>query len=293
VVAGSTLVVDRRFSRRSFWATVAEYGVTWVNVVPAIIGVLAQSDPPDPDERSRVRFARSAAAPLPLSTAALFEQRCGVSVLETYGMTEAASQITANPLSRADRRPGSVGRPVGVELRVVDDSRRPVPAGTSGEIEIRGTTVVSDYWATGDEAPASWPATDAEGWLGTGDVGSLDEDGFLRLLARSDDVINRGGEKIYPGEVEDALLGDERVTGAVVVARPHEIAGAVPVAFVTARVPTESRTALIEDLHRRCAAALSRAKCPAAVTVVDILPAGPTGKVRRAELRRTLATAAT
>jgi acyl-CoA synthetase (AMP-forming)/AMP-acid ligase II len=292
VVAGSTLVVDRRFSRRSFWPTVGAHDVTWLNVVPAIIGVLARSEPPRPDERCRVRFARSAAAPLSVTTAALFEARCGVSVLETYGMTEAASQIAANPLCPADRRPGSVGRPVGVEVRVVDEAGRPVPAGTSGVVEIRGRTVVSEYWATGQRSPASWCATDDDGWLWTGDVGVLDAEGFLCLLARADDVINRGGEKIYPGEVEDVLLADERVTGAVVVARPHDIAGAEPVAFVTARVSTEHRLALVEDLYRRCAAALSRSKRPAVVMVVDILPVGPTGKVRRAELRRSLATAA-
>jgi acyl-CoA synthetase (AMP-forming)/AMP-acid ligase II len=227
-----------------------------------------------------------------VATAALFEQRCGVAVLETYGMTEAASQITANPLHAANRRTGSVGLPVGVALRIVDESRRPVPAGTEGGVEIRGETVVPEYWALGDAEPAAWPATDGDGWLATGDVGTVDDEGFLYLIARADDVINRGGEKIYPGEIEDVLLGDERITGAVVVGRPHEIAGAEPVALVTARVARGDRAPLVEDLQRRCAQVLGRSKRPADVTVVDILPAGPTGKLRRSELRRQLAAGA-
>jgi len=291
LVAGSTLVVERRFSRRTFWPTVARYRVTWLNLVPAIIGVLSQSKGPTQAQTPHVRFARSAAAPLPVATATLFERRSGVAVLETYGMTEAASQIAANPLRRSERRPGSVGKPVGIDLRVVDHTRRPVPPGTAGDVEIRGERVVSEYWAINDSRPA-WPATDGDGWLATGDVGFVDDDGFLYLLARADDVINRGGEKIYPGEIEDVLLGDARVTGAVVVGRAHSVAGTEPVAFVTTSALVTERAALVDDLRGRCAEMLSRSKRPADVTVVDILPAGPTGKVRRAELRRQLAGAA-
>jgi acyl-CoA synthetase (AMP-forming)/AMP-acid ligase II len=293
LVAGSTLVVDGRFSRRSFWPTVAAHGVTWLNLVPPIIRVLATSQPPWPDVAWHIRFARSAAAPLAPGTAALFEQRCGVPVLETYGMTEAGSQITANPRGRTARRPGSVGRPVGVELRVVDDARRPTHAGAIGQVEIRGDTVISQYWTAGDGEAAPRPARNPDGWLPTGDLGHLDADGFLYLAARADDVINRGGEKIYPREIEDVLLGDERVRDAVVVARPDDIAGAVPVAFVTAAVSHRRRTTLVEELRRRCASTLSRFKLPAEITVVDILPSGPTGKVRRQEVVHQLTTAGT
>jgi oxalate---CoA ligase len=157
-------------------------------------------------------------------------------------------------------------------------------------VEIRCDAVVSQYWTVGDSEPTARPATDPDGWLTTGDVGTLDDEGFLYLLARSDDVINRGGEKIYPGEIESVLLDDERVTGAVVVAKPDEIVGSVPAAFVTARVTPAEQAGLIDDLRRRCEVSLSGPKRPTAVAVVDILPAGPTGKVRRAELKRRLAT---
>ncbi|MFN2608203.1 MAG: AMP-binding protein [Acidimicrobiales bacterium] len=289
LVAGSRLVVDRRFSRRTFWATVAAHDVTWVNAVPAILTVLAAEPPPDRAVADRVRFVRSASAPLAAAVRRRFEARCGIGVLETYGMTEAASQITANPLAPAGRRPGSVGRPVGIELRIVDADRRTLPAERVGEVEIRG--------------PGVTPAG-SDGWLSTADLGRLDGDGFLYLVGRVDDVINRGGEKVYPRRVEEVLLGDPRVAAAAVVARPHPVLGQEPVAVVLLAAPpagaggrseaaapdhaAPDHTSVTADLEDRCRSALSRFERPASITVVAALPAGPTGKVRRAELRRAL-----
>ena len=141
LVAGSRLVLDRRFSAHSFWQVAAEQQVTWLNLVPAIIGVLAGVSPPPPEVAGRIGFARSASAPLPAATRERFEAHTGIAVLETYGMTEAASQIAANPRRQADRQPGSVGRPVGLELRVVERSGHTVAPGTVGEVQIRGFSV--------------------------------------------------------------------------------------------------------------------------------------------------------
>jgi acyl-CoA synthetase (AMP-forming)/AMP-acid ligase II len=274
LVAGSTLVVDRRFSRRAFWSTIEAYEVTWINAVPGIISVLAGDLPPDPAVSRRVRFVRSASAPLAPAVRERFEALCRIGVLETYGMTEAASQITANPLCEGERRQGSVGQPVGVEVRIVrPHDRRPMPAGDVGEVEIRGPSVA---------------AASPEDWLATADLGRLDADGFLYLAGRADDVINRGGEKVYPGEVERVLLADPRVAAAAVVGRPHPVVGEEPVAFVVAATDATEPSVLVHDLSRRCEVALSRFKVPAEVTVADALPAGPTGKVRRAALRRSL-----
>src|SRR5262249_44798236 len=157
-------------------------------------------------------------------------ERCGISVLETYGMTEAASQITANPLDPSRRRPGSVGVPVGVQVRVLDESGRPVPTGVVGEVGIKGTSV------------------SGRGWLATGDMGWLDEDGFLWLEGRDDDVINRGGEKINPTEIERVLLSDPRVRAAIVVGRAHAVVGEEPVAFVIADVAPAERAQLGVEL---------------------------------------------
>jgi oxalate---CoA ligase len=286
LVAGSTLVLDGRFSRSEFWATVAGHEVTWVNLVPAIIGLLAESAPPPADVRDRVRFARSASAPLAPGTLARFEARCGISVLETYGLTEAASQIAANPLDPARRRPGSVGFGVLTEIRIVDEGGRPLRPETVGAVEIRGENVVSRYWTPTDRGLVDRPARRSGGWLATGDLGRIDRDGFLFLVGRSDDVINRGGEKIYPAEIETALLADPRVTAAVVVGRPHPVVGEELVAFVLADVPPEGRARLSDELRLRCARTLSPYKQPVHIAVAETLPAGPTGKVRRADVRR-------
>ncbi|HVW35622.1 MAG TPA: class I adenylate-forming enzyme family protein, partial [Acidimicrobiia bacterium] len=158
-----------------------------------------------------------------------------------------------------------------------------------GAVESRGPQVVDRYWAATGGGLRDRPAKRAGGWLTTGDLARADEDGYLYLVGRSDDVVNRGGEKIFPTEIEAVLLADPRVTAAVVVGRHHPIVGEEPVAFVLADVPPALRRSLAEDLHQRCARSLASFKQPAGITVTDTLPAGPTGKVRRAEVRRRLA----
>jgi len=288
LLAGSRLVVDGRFSRTRFWSVAEAHDVTWVNLVPAMIGLLADSAPPPAAVAERIRFARSASAPLAPATLGRFEGRTGISVLETYGMTEAASQIAANPLERRRRRPGSVGFGVGTELRVVDEAGRPVGPEAVGSVEIRGDHVVDRYWAAADDGLVARPARRPGGWLATGDVGRLDADGYLYLAGRTDDVINRGGEKLYPAEIEAVLLDDRRVTAAVVVGRPDPVVGEEPVAIVLAGVPPADRRRLQADLEERCTRALSPFKRPVEITVAETLPAGPTGKVRRGEVRRQL-----
>jgi acyl-CoA synthetase (AMP-forming)/AMP-acid ligase II len=251
-----------------------------------MIGLLAESAPPPAGVAERIRFARSASAPLAPGTLGRFEGRCSISVLEAYGMTEAASQIAANPLDRRQRRAGSVGLGVDTEIRIVDETGQGVRPGAVGAVEIRGERVADHYWASTDGGLCERPAQRAGGWLSTGDLGRFDEEGYLYLVGRSDDVINRGGEKIYPGEIEAVLLADPRVTAAVVVGRRHPVVGEEPVAFVVADVASAGRAPLADDLQRRCARALSAFKAPVHITVAETLPAGPTGKVRRAEVRR-------
>ena len=288
LVAGSRMVLDRRFSARSFWKVVADQEVTWLNVVPAIISVLAALSPPPLDVARRIDFARSASAPLPAAVRERFEEHTGIGVLEAYGMTEVASQIAANPRRQADRRAGSVGRPVGVEVRVVDRSGYLVTPGTIGQVQVRGVSVAAVYWAPAGTLPAVRPATDPDGWLSTGDLGRLDAAGFLYLVGRADDVINRGGEKVYPREVEEVLLRDPCVEAAAVVGRPHPTLGEEPVAYVTAAADCHDPEVLVARLESRCARELSRFRRPAFIQLTAHLPIGPTGKVRSVELRRTL-----
>jgi acyl-CoA synthetase (AMP-forming)/AMP-acid ligase II len=207
--------------------------------------------------------------------------------------------ITANPLA-GPRKAGSAGRPAGTEVRVVSrdgDLLRPCPPGTIGRVQIRGPGVITEYAAGG---PAG--AIDPDGWLETGDLGHLDQDGYLFLAGRSDDVINRGGEKIYPREIEEFLLTQPGVRSAVVVAASDEVLGQRPVAYV---VPADTADPLVpivladpavpatdpggsdlaEALRAACATALPRPKRPTEFCLVTELPLGATGKVSRRRLR--------
>jgi acyl-CoA synthetase (AMP-forming)/AMP-acid ligase II len=285
LVSGASLVLDRRFDPEAYWARVAEWSPTWLNTVPAVIAALVGQPAPAASVAARIRFARSASAPLPAATAREFTARTGIGVLETYGMTEAAGQITANPLDPALRREGSVGLPVEVGLVVHDAAGDPVPAGVRGVVALRGRQVTAAYvdlTAVGPEAGRT--ARDGTGWLPTGDVGWRDEDGFVYLAGRADDVINRGGEKVFPQEVENVLLTHPAVRSAAVVAAPHERLGQVPVAFVTTD-PHWAEPGLVEGLHRLCTERLARYKRPTVIEIAAALPTGPTGKVLRRRLR--------
>lgn len=283
--AGARLVVDRKFSARTYWATVAEQRVTWLNVVPGIVTILADpSTPPPATSMTDVRLARSASAPLAVITLERFEQRTGIPVVETYGMTEAASQITANPIGA--RRPGSVGLPAGLSLRVVGTDGRPVPVGGVGMVAISGDSVVEEYWSPADDLGSSRPAVDADGWLATGDLGHLDDEGYLYLDGRADDVINRSGEKIHPREIEELLVREPGVMAASVIGRPHPVYGEEPVAFVVPAGDLDDAWDLPARLEARCQEFLGRPKRPAEFIMMASLPVGPTGKVLRADLRR-------
>ncbi|MHB1089388.1 MAG: AMP-binding protein, partial [Acidimicrobiales bacterium] len=228
LVSGASLALDDRFHRTGFWALVDSLGVTWINAVPAIISRLVALQP-DEIAPSRVRFIRSASAPLAPALLRQFESATDIAVVESYGMTEAASQICVNPLD-ASRKVGSVGRPVGVQLRVRsldDESNTDVDAFVVGNVEIKGPSVITHYEAEGYD-----DRFDSEGWLRTGDLGYLDDEGFVFLVGRSDDVINRGGEKIFPREIEESVLGLAGVSACAVVGAPHDVYGQVPVLYV-------------------------------------------------------------
>ena len=273
--AGAHLALDRKFSRRGFWELMSDREITWINAVPAIISILAIEPPATPP--AALRFVRSASAPLPLAALDRFEGALGVPVVETYGMTEAASMITANPVD-GPRKPGSAGRPASAEVRVELDGGAARP-GEIGRVQIRGAGVITSYDSGGRPG-----VIDADGWLDTSDLGYLDADGYLFLVGRSDDVINRGGEKIYPREIEEILLAQPGVRSAAVVGVADAVLGERPVAYVVtdaAAVPAEVEAALGEA----CAARLPRQKRPSEFCIVAEMPLGPTGKISRRQLK--------
>ncbi|MBV9593863.1 MAG: AMP-binding protein [Actinobacteria bacterium] len=286
LVAGATLVLDRRFHRAGFWATVAERRITWINAVPAILAILARDELPSRPEV--LRFIRSASAALPAAIRQSIEQAMDVTVVESYGMTEAASQITATPLD-APPRAGSAGVPVGVELQIRDEKGKLLALDAVGHVWIKGPGVITSY--VGGRAAERF---DSDRWLDTGDLGRVDADGYVYLAGRADDVINRGGELVYPREIEEVLMADPRVLDAIAVGRPDDILGAVPVAYVIPReAPGEASAEeqLRSHLVDVCARELSRFKRPKELILVEDLPRAPTGKIRRAQVREDTAAA--
>jgi acyl-CoA synthetase (AMP-forming)/AMP-acid ligase II len=290
LVSGGSLLIDRRFEADAYWDHVAAFAPTWLNTVPAVLTALLDHRPPNAATTASIRFARSASAPLPAVVHRRFEEHTGIGILETYGMTEAASQITANPLDPAARRPGSVGMPTGVGVAVLTPDGRRAAAGEIGVVHLRGAGVVGSYLDVsghGVETPRA--ARDSAGWLCTGDAGFFSRDGSLHLAGRVDDVINRGGEKFYPAEVEDIILTHIGVAATAVAAVPHQRLGQVAVAFVVPR--TTARATLAEELRGICETSLPRYKRPAEIRIAAALPVGATGKVRRRELVAVLAAA--
>jgi acyl-CoA synthetase (AMP-forming)/AMP-acid ligase II len=202
-------------------------------------------------------------------------------------MTEAASQITATaPLDAAVA--AGVGSPQGDEVQSRRADGSLTETGEPGDLWIRGPGVIRRYLF--GAVPERF---DAEGWLSTGDIGAVETDGTITLAGRSDDVINRGGEKVYPGEVEEVLLSDSRVLEAVVVGRPDAVLGAVPVAYVIAVDPDAvDERGFVEELLARCADQLVAFRRPVQITLVADLPRAPAGKVRRSEVRQLAAESA-
>jgi acyl-CoA synthetase (AMP-forming)/AMP-acid ligase II len=274
LVAGASLVLDERFHRTDFWEVIERQGVTWINAVPAIISRLADLRDGESVSR-RVRFIRSASAPLSPALLARFEATTGVRVVESYGMTEAASQICVNPLE-GERRAGSVGRGIGVEVRVTGDGGE---INTIGQVEIRGPSVIERYES------AEYASRFSGGWLATGDLGYLDSDGYLFLVGRIDDVINRGGEKIFPREIEEAALKVASVTGAAVVGEADDVFGQVPVLYVESDVADDaSLESVLGELRFALTSELSRVRRPVEIRVVDALPRHATGKLQKRNL---------
>ena len=281
MLSNGKIILEKKFSASRFWNTVSEQGITWVSAVPTVIAILLKS-PGTVVHPHRVRFVRSASAPLAQLHAKRFEGRFGIPIIESYGMTEAASQICVNPVPPGLRKLGSVGLPAGVAVEIKGDAGETLGAGQIGEIAIRGKSVVSSY-ASGDTSGTSFRA----GWFYTGDIGYKDADGYVFITGRSKEMINRAGQKISPREVEEVIGQDSRVQNVAVIGLPDDLYGERVVAYVIAEsVPNTEYDALIERLKKACQTSISAYKCPAEYHIVDEIPVGPTGKIQRSRLRQ-------
>jgi long-chain acyl-CoA synthetase len=282
LAAGGSTTVTGRFSPSTFFDTVEAVRPTYFSAVPAIYAMLSALPDDVAPDTSSVRFAICGAAPMPAELIARFEQRYGTTIIEGYGLSECTCAATINPID-GPRKAGTVGPPLpGEEVALLDDDGKPTTDG-QGEVIVRGPNVMRGYL----NKPEDTARTLADGWLHTGDVGYFDADGYLVLVDRIKDMIIRGGENIYPKEIENVLYTHPAVLEAAVVGRPHTVLGEEPVAFVALRTPGSVTT---EELVELCSKSLARFKVPRDVVILDALPKNTVGKIAKPELRELVTT---
>ncbi len=274
LLSGGTVVVPARFNPLSFWRTVREEHVTWYSAVPTIHQlILARAGSGGkPAGTDSLRFIRSCSAPLPVDIAEKLEALAGVPVLEAYGMTEASHQMASNPLPPKAHKFGTVGVATGIQIATMTDTGDLLPRGAKGEVVLQGPSVIQAY----ENNPEANAKSFVHGWFRTGDEGILDDEGYLRLTGRIKELINRGGEKIAPLEIDEVLLTHPAVSEAVCFAIPHRTWGEEVAAAVVLREPSTEA-----ELIAYCRERLAEFKCPKKLFLVPSIPRTATGKVQR------------
>jgi acyl-CoA synthetase (AMP-forming)/AMP-acid ligase II len=232
-------------------------------------------------KNNRLRFIRSSSSALPPTVIVELERVFGVPVVEAYGMTEATHQMASNPLGGA-RKAGTVGPSGGPEIRIVDETGTTVPRGRPGEIVIKGPNVMTAY----ENNPKANAEAFYDGWFRTGDQGVMDDDGYVSITGRLKEIINRGGEKISPREVDEVLMDHPAVAQAVTFAMPHDKLGEEVAAAIVLR---EGKTATDREIRDFAAKRLADFKVPRKVLFLDEIPKGATGKLQRIGLHEKLA----
>ena len=288
LASGGTVVVPAKFSPLSFWRTARDHGVTWYSAVPTLHQLLLAraGDPSDPSRRpagaEKLRFIRSCSASLPPAVMSALEAAFGAPVLEAYGMTEAAHQMSSNPLPPSERRPGSVGRGTDVKISIMDKAGNHLPVGEAGEVVIQGPNVITGY----ENNPEANASSFVDGWFRTGDQGVLDASGYLTLVARIKELINRGGEKISPREIDEVLLTHPAIAEAVCFGVPHGTWGEEVEAAVVLR---EGATATNADLIAFCKERMAEFKRPKQIHITQTIPRTATGKIQRGAIAKVYA----
>jgi len=276
MLLGAQVAMWERFSASTFWETVARFEPVTFSSVPTMLAALLHATGADRAETNSLRFVVCGAAPLSPAVFRRFEEKFGVAVLEGYGLTEGTCTSTLNPFY-GPRRIGSIGLPTRNQEVVIRDADGQVaPDGVAGEVCVRGPNVMQGYY----NRPEATAETVRDGWLHTGDVGYRDEDGFFFLVDRTKDMIIRGGENIYPREIEDVLLEFAGVEGAAVIGRPHEVRGEEVHAVLVLAPGIE-----LAGVEEHCRARLATFKVPSTWEVIDELPKTATGKIDKKPLR--------
>ncbi len=274
--AGASVHCAPGFNALSFFAWLAEVEATWYSAVPAMHqAILARAGRNrEIIAAHRLRFVRSSSSSLPPQVLAELSAAFACPVVEAYGMTEAAHQMASNPVDRDRVKPGTVGLAAGPEVALMDAAGELLEAGQTGEIVIRGANVTAGYVAN----PKANAEAFTNGWFRTGDQGWIDADGYLTISGRLKEIINRGGEKISPREVDEVLMDHPAVAQAVAFALPHDKLGEEVAAAV---VLDEGATAIEAELRDFVAGRLAAFKVPKRIVLLDEIPKGPTGKLQR------------
>jgi acyl-CoA synthetase (AMP-forming)/AMP-acid ligase II len=280
LASGGTVVVPGKFSPLSFWRIARDHDVTWYSAVPTIHQLLLARVEPGaarPSGAEKLRFIRSCSASLPPQVMHDLEAAFGAPVLEAYGMTEAAHQMASNPLPPGPRLPGSVGRGTDVRISIMDGDGRHLSAGERGEVVIQGPNVIRGYENNPDANATSF----TDGWFRTGDQGFLDANGYLTLVGRLKELINRGGEKISPREIDEVLLEHPAIGEAVAFGVPHPMWGEEVAAAVVLRADAGGGSPSEADLVAYCKERMAEFKRPKQIHITSAIPRTATGKIQR------------
>lgn len=293
LVTGGSLVIPSKFSVSSFWETIQHHHCSWFSVVPTQISYLLHNTGSSSgtnnaanngaQQAGRLRFGRSASAPLSPDMHAAFEKRFGVPIIETMGLTETAAQILSNPLPPKTRKIGSPGIAFGNEVIIADSEQNVLPPGQEGEILVRGPNVLREYLKNPE---ATKETITPSGWLRTGDLGRMDEDGYVFVTGRLKELIIKGGENIAPREVDEALYSHPDVIEAAAFAVPCNNYGQ----RVEAGVKLKDTSQVTADaLLELCREKLGTFKAPDKIHFLAELPKGPSGKIQRVKLADAIA----
>ncbi|MEU0505707.1 AMP-binding protein [Nocardia sp. NPDC005998] len=281
LLAGGRTTIAGRFSPKTFFERIVRSGATYFSAVPTMYTMLADLPVDVRPDTSAVRFAVCGAAPASVELLDKFESRYDIPIVEGYGLSEGSCASTVNPIG-GQRKPGTVGLPLpGQTIRIVDSNDLPVADGEPGEVQVHGPNVMRGYLNRPEETAKAL----AGGWLHTGDIGRIDEDGYLVLVDRAKDMIIRGGENIYPKEIETVIYQLPEIAEAAVVGRADAVYGEQPVLFVSLNSGAQIDA---ERIHEHARGALSKFKLPVAITILDELPKNAVGKIDKSSLRKSL-----
>jgi len=279
--AGGSTVVSPKFSASRFWQIISDYQITSFGSVATMLSMLLSTYPdgvPKGLKTDQLRFAMCGSAPVPAEVMKRFEEKFNCLVIEGYGLSESTCRSTFNPPDER-RRPGSCGMAIGNEMRVVDDDDKEVATGALGEIVLRGPNILKGYYRN----PEATATAFRNGWFHTGDVGYRDPDGFFYIVDRKSDMIIRGGENIYPREIDEVLYQHPLIAAAATIGVPDELYGEEVAAFVVLK---EGGEATEKEIIDYCRSHLADYKCPKSVRIVKEIPKGPTGKLLKRELAK-------